>query len=620
MAENDEEKTAFITDIGVFCYTKMPFGLKNARATYQTLMDKVFAPQIGKNLEIYVDDLVIKSHTEMDLLADIKETFKRLKESRIMLNPGKCSFGVEEGKFLDIMITKEGFRANPDKFSTITRTPSPSSLRDVQSLNGRLVAINRFLAKHAERYLPFVQTLKNCIGKEQFQWTDQAEDAFQQLKLYLAKLPTFTAPIAKEKLKVYIAAADVAAVSYSWSRGTKLEYKSRTAVKGQVIADFLAEIPEGRETKITCDPVIATIHDETPQWWCLYTDGASSVEGSGAGLMLLSIEGVEITYAIKLNFKSTNNKAEYEALLAGLRMAVTMKAQYIQAHVDSFLVANQVNNIYEAKECNVKHIPRSQNRKADALIKLASVQFAHLEKEIRVQALENHSVQVKEISHIVDNCWTWITPLVAYLKEDKNHTRNPSWVDEIPRVLWAHRTTPKTSNGETPFSLTYGHDAVIPVELGMPTMRITAAKNGDNDQELRMNLDLLEERRERAAILEAKYKQIMAKYYNKNVIPHQFCSGEYVFRSNEASRAEPGGKLGPNWEVPYQIKESLGKGAYTLIRIDGTDVPRTWNRAQLRKCYIQSLLPCFSFRNESKFARSLNEVLVGCQNQRCKHY
>ncbi|KAI3829138.1 hypothetical protein L1987_03254 [Smallanthus sonchifolius] len=158
-------------------------------------------------------------------------------------------------------------------------------------------------------------------------------------------------------------------------------------------------------------------------------------------------------------------------------------------------------------------------------------------------------------------------------------TKGSSWVEEIPSVLWAHRTTPKTSNGETPFSLTYGHEAVIPVEIGIPTMSMTATNGRDNDQELKLNLDLLEERREQALIQEAKYKQVLAKYYNKNVAPYQFRSGEYVFRNNDASRAEPEGKLGPNWEGPYQVKEFLGKGAYSLTRLDGTNVPRTWNAA-----------------------------------------
>ncbi|GJV52527.1 retrovirus-related pol polyprotein from transposon TNT 1-94 [Tanacetum coccineum] len=97
MAKEDEEKTAFITSQGIFCYTKMPFGLRNAGATYQRLVDKAFHKQIGRNLEVYVDDLVIKSRTEDEIVRDIEETFKTLREINMKLNPKKCTFRVEEG-------------------------------------------------------------------------------------------------------------------------------------------------------------------------------------------------------------------------------------------------------------------------------------------------------------------------------------------------------------------------------------------------------------------------------------------------------------------------------------------------------------------------------------------
>ncbi|GKD66921.1 reverse transcriptase domain-containing protein [Tanacetum coccineum] len=113
MAEGDEEKTAFYTNQGTHCYTKMPFRLKNAGATYQRLVDSTFPSQIGRNLEAYVDDMVIKSRDKKMLLADISETFDNLKKISMKLNPKKCSFEVEEGKFLAYMVTSEGIRANP---------------------------------------------------------------------------------------------------------------------------------------------------------------------------------------------------------------------------------------------------------------------------------------------------------------------------------------------------------------------------------------------------------------------------------------------------------------------------------------------------------------------------
>ncbi|GJW09011.1 reverse transcriptase domain-containing protein [Tanacetum coccineum] len=165
MAKEDEEKTAFYTEQGTYCYTKMPFGLKNAGATYQRLVDSTFQNQIGRNLEAYVDDMVIKSKEETSLLADIAETFESLKTINMKLNPKKCSFGVEEGKFLGYMVTSEGIRANPKKMRVISDLKSPKTLKEMQSLGGKLASLNRFLAKSAERALPFFNTLKN-ITKE----------------------------------------------------------------------------------------------------------------------------------------------------------------------------------------------------------------------------------------------------------------------------------------------------------------------------------------------------------------------------------------------------------------------------------------------------------------------
>ncbi|GKB53779.1 reverse transcriptase domain-containing protein [Tanacetum coccineum] len=164
-----------------------------------------------------------------------------------------------------------------------------------------------------------------------------------------------------------------------------------------------------------------------------------------------------------------------------------------------------------------------------------------------------------------------------------------NWLEELPHVLWAHRTMIKSSNGETPFSLTYGTEAVIPAEIGMPTLRTTEVDQANNNEALGINLDLIEERREQAAIQEAKSKKKMEKYYNSRVRGTSFKPGEMVYRSNEASHAQDGGKLGPKWEGPYEVKESLGKGAYKLKDRKGNDVPRTWNICNLKKCYIHEM-------------------------------
>nr|GEV10557.1 reverse transcriptase domain-containing protein [Tanacetum cinerariifolium] len=135
---------------------------------------------------------------------------------------------------------------------------------------------------------------------------------------------------------------------------------------------------------------------------------------------------------------------------------------------------------------------------------------------------------------------------------------NKNWVEELPYVLWAHRTMIKSSHGDTPFSLTYRTEAVIPAEIGMPTYRTAAADMVNNDKELRLNLDLLGERQELTAISEAKSKSKMIKYYNARVRGVAFKPGDFVYRSNDASHALAGGKLGPKWEGPYEVTEALG--------------------------------------------------------------
>ncbi|GJS91350.1 reverse transcriptase domain-containing protein [Tanacetum coccineum] len=165
MAEMDEEKTAFHTPHGVYCYTKMPFGLKNAGATYQRLVDKAFEKQVGQNLEVYVDDLVIKSHTEAELLRDIEETFRTLRKINMKLNPKKCTFGAVEGMFLGYMIGPEGIKPCPEKIEAVLQLPSPRTIKEVQSLNGKLAGLNRFLSKSAEKSLPLFKTLKKCVKK-----------------------------------------------------------------------------------------------------------------------------------------------------------------------------------------------------------------------------------------------------------------------------------------------------------------------------------------------------------------------------------------------------------------------------------------------------------------------
>ena len=116
----------------------MPFGLKNTGATYQRLMNRMFAPQIGRNVQVYVDDMLVKSQREEDHLEDLRETFDTLRSYNLKLNPGKCAFGMTARKFLGFLVSQRGIEANPDKIQAIMEMTPPRNVKEVQSLNGKV--------------------------------------------------------------------------------------------------------------------------------------------------------------------------------------------------------------------------------------------------------------------------------------------------------------------------------------------------------------------------------------------------------------------------------------------------------------------------------------------------
>ncbi|KAL0373427.1 UNVERIFIED_CONTAM: Retrovirus-related Pol polyprotein from transposon [Sesamum radiatum] len=137
LAPKDRKKVSFITSEGTFCYVAMPFGLKNAGATYQRLVDKIFRPQIGRNVEVYVDDMLVKSKKAEEHVKDLEETFSVLRKYKLKLTPAKCTFGVQGGRFLGFMVTQRGIEANPLKIKAIIDMKAPTCLNEAQRRQGR---------------------------------------------------------------------------------------------------------------------------------------------------------------------------------------------------------------------------------------------------------------------------------------------------------------------------------------------------------------------------------------------------------------------------------------------------------------------------------------------------
>ncbi|GJT23272.1 reverse transcriptase domain-containing protein [Tanacetum coccineum] len=610
------------------------------------------------------------------MLRDIDETLRKI---NMKLNPKKCTFGAVEGMFLGYMISPEGIKPCPDKTEAVLQLPSPRTIKEVQSLNGKLASLNRFLSKSAEKSLPLFKTLKKCIKKSDFHWTPDAEQAFKQLKQHLSELPLLVAPKPKEELIVYLSASHgaISAVLMT-ERGTvqtPVYFVSR-ALQGPelnytpmeklvlslvfaakrlrryfqahpiaILADFLIEKPDK-------GPLDTSVVETPQELWTLFTGGSSCVDGSGAGLILTSPEGTEFTYALRFQFIISNNESEYEALIAGIRIAAQMGVRNVHVLVEILkeksIQEKEVTTVVEEEGPiwitliieYLKYGTLPDDRKEASKLRIKARQYELLEGVLYRRSFlkpwlrcvgplqanyENVKflivdmdyftkwIEAKAVATITGNqvkkfVWDnivcrfglpreivsnngkqfsdnpfkdWceklnITQRFASVKHSQSNglvervnrslgegikaclgEGNKNWIKELPYVLWVHRTMIKSSHGDIPFSLTYGTEAVIPAEIRMPTYRTAVVDTVHNDGELRLNLDLLEEWRERAAIREAKAKLKMTKYYNARVRGGTFRPGDFVYRKIKRrkrsllyiSKKEEGKRLMRKWVI-----------------------------------------------------------------------
>nr|GEX19617.1 reverse transcriptase domain-containing protein [Tanacetum cinerariifolium] len=545
MAEQDEEKMAIHTSHGVYCYTKMTFGLKNVGVTYQRLVDQAFDKQMGWNLKIYVDDLVIKSHTDT---RDIEETFRTLRKINMKLNPKKCTFRASEGMFLGYMINPEGIKSCPDKTEAVLQLPSPRIIKEVQSLNGKLASLKRFICKSAKKSLPLFKTLKKCIKKSDFYWTPDVEQAFKQQKQHLAKLPMVVAPKPKEELIVYLSASHEAISAVLMTeRDTILPGASH---RGYHRAAHQASDVTSRRGR--------TIE---------------KIERNARGAQF-HIPTTDICER-----QDPSRLPQYEALIAGLRIATQMEVRNVLVSVDSKLMANQVLGTYVAKEENmvkylekakslisgfdnfsISQVPRSKNKKADALSKITSTSFAHLSKQVLVEVLKEKSIQEEEVATMASKLrikarqyelWEGVLYRRSFLK------------------LWLRRTR----QGHV-FDSRYGlfHKVDISESRGNNHRR-----SGEEVRVARHSMPLRSPRRNSLGQRETSVVQWTRRE-----------SKPELGRRNQASsrHAMDGGKLDPKWEGPYEVTQELEDRAYRLRSRDGVVLPRTWNAANLKKSYV----------------------------------
>nr|GEV16135.1 reverse transcriptase domain-containing protein [Tanacetum cinerariifolium] len=645
LAAADEEKIAFHTGQGVYCCTKMPFGLKNAGATYQRLMDKAFESQMGRNIEVYVDDLVVKSHTKTEIVRDIEETFQTLRKINMKLNLKK-------------MLVRISRRSIPWLKQHLSNLPLLAAPKPQEELIMYLSATHGAISVVLMTKRGTAQTPVYFISRT-LQGPELNYSPMEKLVLSLV--------FATKRLRRYFQAHPITVITDQPIKQIMSHPEWQDDCK-----NFINEMPGNASQGVSVG-----VTQEEP--WMLFTNGSSCVDGSGAWVILTNPEGVEFTYALRFQFAASNNEAEYEELIADLRITTQMGVKNVQANVDSKLVANQVLGTYVAKEDNmikyleiakglvsgfktfsISQVLQSKNKKADALSKIASTSFAHLSKQVLVEVLETKSITGKEVTAVIeDEGPTWMMELVNYLKEgilsgDEKEARKlrlkarqyelmegvlykrsfltpwlrcvgPLQAEYVLKEIHEGSFSGRAGEGQVPDSrngllhkvdrskvggndyrwtgeeihmgqycmpLRYSGEIisnngkqfidnlfkdwcdklnitqrfasvkhpqsndlverankslgeVIPAEIGMPTYRTTAVDVVNNNEELRLNLDLLEERWELAAMSEAKSKLKMMKYYNSRVRGVAFKPGDFVYPSNDASHTVAGGKLGP---------------------------------------------------------------------------
>ncbi|XP_027156010.1 uncharacterized protein LOC113756573 [Coffea eugenioides] len=426
----------------------------------------------------------------------------------------------------------------------------PRNVREVQQLTGRMAALSRFLSRSAVRGLPFFRILK--IPKD-FQWTEECQKAFADLKVYVAELPTLNAPEQGENLFLYLSACNeaVSAILVREDRGAQkpIYYVSRTLQR-----------PETRYTPAE-KLVLALVHAACKFRPYFQTHSIVVITDQPLRQILTKpeVSGRMTKWVVEL--------AEHDI---GYQPRTAIKAQVLADFLaeGASLTLTEPSPLREdirPEEPWVLFVDGASNKEGSGV----GLRIAHQMGKIAIKVWSDSQLIVHQVRGEYE---TKEDVMKKYLAK----------LDELHGVLWAYRTTPRTATHETPFSLTYGVEVVVPAEIGLSSPRTQNFVASSNEEELRCSLDMLEAKREEAAIRMAKYKSQLAHYHNAKVRNIQYQPGDLVLRKNSVSKAHNSNKLDPNWEGPYKVLEASRVGYCKLAKMDGSKVPRTWHFSNLR--------------------------------------
>nr|GEW83949.1 reverse transcriptase domain-containing protein [Tanacetum cinerariifolium] len=609
--------------------------------------------KIGRNLEVYVDDLVIKIRTEKEVIRDIEETFKTLKEINMKLTPKKCAFGMREGAFLGYKVDADGLRVCPDKVEAVLNLPSPKCLKKKEELIMYLAAVAEaistvLMTKRNEKQMP-IYFVSRALQGPGVNYTPIE-------KLILALDDTSYTPMedVEELSNPWILFMDRsscidgfgAGLIITNPKGMKFTYALRfkfnatnneaeyeALIAGLWIAEKIGiqNLQANVDSKLVANQRI--LHKKVPRWENKKSKIASTSFAHLSKQILMeehkekSIDEKEVLAVVEEEGHTWMTPV-YEYLTEGIILEEKKKARAIHRKAGGMhfgprsVVAKALrsgyywptmhtdarNLIKECSGCQGIDIT-GPFLEGPEKVKFLIVAMDYFTKWIEAKPMATITgAQVKKF--VWDNIVCRFGVPGEIVSENEKQFRDNPFKDRCEKlsirqclasvkhsqangiVERANRSLGegiKARNEETPFSLTYEAEAVIPVEIGMPTLRTAKVDMIKNNEALEINLDLLEEKREQEAIQEARSKAKIERYYNVRVRSTSFRPRDLVYLNNEASHVEDGGKLGPKWEGPYEVTEALGKGAYKLRDRNGNTFPRTWNVYSRKKCYVHEM-------------------------------
>ncbi|XP_069147092.1 uncharacterized protein [Solanum lycopersicum] len=511
MHKDDAEKTAFITPCGVYNYKVMPFGLKNAGATYMRAMTTLFHDIIHKEIEVYVDDVIIKSKESSNHLEDLRKFFARLRKYNLKLNPAKCVFGVPAGKLLGFIVSRRGIELDPSKIKAICDLPLPKSKKEVMSFLGRLNYISRFIAQSTVFCEPIFKLLKKDGAVK---WTSECQQAFDKIKDYLSNPPVLVPPESEFRHvpRVQNEFADALATLSSMIRHPDHNYIDPIHIHIHEQPAYCFHVEEEPDGKHWYDDIRGYLKSGE------YTEDATSVQKRTIRRL-----ATQFFLSGEILYRRTPNLGMLRCVEAGeaRRLVEEIHASTCGPHMNGFTLAKKILRsgyfwLSMETDC-IRYVQKCRRQTHADMIRVPPIELhvtsspwpftawgmdvigpieptASNGHRFILVAIDYFTKWVEATSHklvtkkVVDDfvknniICRFVIPESIITDNGTNLNSDLMRSEKLPFALLGYRTTIRTSTGATPYFLVYVTEAVIPAEVEIPSLTIIQeAKVSDAD-------------------------------------------------------------------------------------------------------------------------------------------